>query len=179
MNEAGKDKPAADHHADHHADHQECLACEAGMDGMEEGLEAMIAAFGHAVVATRIDVPEGELSMSFTVGLSRRGLPELMTFALPDHVAQALLNTSADRLSAGQLPTDVGLAEIASPLDVVFKVAAIEKVRRVSLAIEALAGVHAPEVLQMVWPDKSGLFPWDAGFDESLRTRQPILYGAV
>lgn len=154
------------------------MSCEVGVDGMAESLEKMIESFGHAVVATRVEVPGGELNLSFTVGLSRQGLPELVTFSLPNHVAQAMLNTSADRLRAGQLPTDVGVGEIACPMDVFFKVAFIEKVREVSLAIEALSGVDAPMVLQMVWPDKSGLFPWEAGFDESLRSCQPSLYGA-
>lgn len=159
-----------------HDNHDGCLACELGMEGMGESLEQMIEKFGHAVVATRIDIPEGELSLSFTVGLSRQGLPELMAFALPDHVAQVMLNASADRLREGRLPTDVGLSEIADPLDVVFKKAAIERVREVSLALEALAGVDGPEVLQMVWPDKAGCFPWDAGFDETLRAYQPLMY---
>lgn len=29
--------------------------------------------------------------------------------------------------------------------------------------------------LQLVWPDKNGRFPWDTGFDESLRSKQPHL----
>jgi len=30
-------------------------------------------------------------------------------------------------------------------------------------------------VLQIVWPDKRGRFPWDADFDERTRDRQPVL----
>jgi hypothetical protein len=28
-------------------------------------------------------------------------------------------------------------------------------------------------VLQVVWPDPAGLFPWEQGFDERFRKRQP------
>jgi uncharacterized protein DUF4262 len=30
-------------------------------------------------------------------------------------------------------------------------------------------------VLQLVWPDKNSRFPWDTGFDDSLRSKQPDL----
>jgi len=30
-------------------------------------------------------------------------------------------------------------------------------------------------VLQIVWPDKRGRFPWDSDFDERARERQPVL----
>ena len=30
-------------------------------------------------------------------------------------------------------------------------------------------------MLQFVWPDRSGLLPWDAGFDDRLRIAQPII----
>jgi hypothetical protein len=30
-------------------------------------------------------------------------------------------------------------------------------------------------VLQLVWPDPAGLFPWEDGFDERYRKRQPTL----
>ncbi len=32
------------------------------------------------------------------------------------------------------------------------------------------------EVWQLVWPDESGKFPWQTGFDEKLREAQPLLF---
>ena len=168
-------------HADAHKHDQaeDCAMCEQGAEGMFESIETMIAGFGHAVIATRIDIPEGELSMSFTVGLSRQGLPELIVFALPDDVAQAMLNQSAELLKNGGLQVDVSIAQIAESFDIVFRKAAIEKVRKVTEALEAFACVDSPDVWQMVWPDKSGLYPWQAQFDESLVLYQPCLFTEI
>ncbi len=34
------------------------------------------------------------------------------------------------------------------------------------------------EVLQLVWPDSTGKFPWQEGFEEKLRKAQPLLFEA-
>jgi hypothetical protein len=155
-----------------------CVACANGIEDFELNLEETIEKYGHAVVSTQIDIAEGDLNVSFTVGLSRSGLPELIMFALPSDMAQVMLNTSADLLRSGSLPKDVGVAQVAEGLNVVFKKALIEKVRLVTYALEAFSGIESPYVLQLVWPDKAGMFPWQHGFDGKLRSYQPSLYEA-
>lgn len=167
-----------DQHSHSHSPGQgECLACSHGQEEAVSTLEGMIAEHGHAVVATSIELADGLLALSFTVGLSRQGLPELIVFALEADVAQPILNTAAKRLRAGQAPVDQPLSQIIDPLRVTLKSADMRKVREVSEALENLAGVEGVRALQLVWPDRAGLFPWDADFDEGLRTLQPLLFG--
>lgn len=37
----------------------------------------------------------------------------------------------------------------------------------------------ALSMLQLVWPDLQGVFPWEDGFDETLRDRQPLFFEGV
>ncbi|MBS1838674.1 MAG: DUF4262 domain-containing protein, partial [Actinobacteria bacterium] len=36
-------------------------------------------------------------------------------------------------------------------------------------------GADGWRMLQFIWPDRSGLLPWDPGYDERLRLAQPII----
>jgi hypothetical protein len=96
-----------------------------------------------------------------TVGLTARGLAELVVLGLPDDVGGALLNELAARIVDGA-PTDDGV-----PLPDLLDGAAAP----VLLTVDgAVAGVPACEVYdevrlrQLVWPDADGRFPWHPGF---------------
>lgn len=143
---------------------------------MNTEIESIIKMHGHAVVATQVETPDGLLDMSFTVGLSRVGMPEVIVFALSAEVAQAILNTSAKKFMDGEVLMSVGIPEIVDPYDVVFKRADLNKVREVTQMLEALARVENPDIVQLVWPDRTGAFPWEATFDRALVTFQPCLF---
>lgn len=138
-------------------------------------LEAMVTAWGHAVVATRYPLPNGlSVSMSYSVGLSEDGLPEFVVFGLPAPIAQDFSNCSVDWLKSGRLRTDKAVAAFTN-LPVVYKHALDER----SVACLELAHLRAGRTvptLQIVWPDPAARFPWDPGFDESLRDHQPYLF---
>lgn len=148
---------------------------ESAMDLDQDGIEGAIALHGHAVIASECEINGKALDIAFTVGLSRRGLPELLAFALPPEKALDLLNGAAMLLSAGRLELDSGCDEIIEGMDVMFKLASRVRVKEVAIGLEEIAGVESPKVWQLVWPDRSGAFPWEANFDVALLDLQPIL----
>lgn len=163
---------------------------EKGMDGMSESeesdcamrdgleefgrkLEETIGKFGHSVIATSARIGGRELSVSYTVGLGRKGLPEVIVFSLPAETARDLLNEAAERLAEGKL--ELGKAkDLALGLDLAFREASLEAGMGVA-GVWRLERERIGRAWQMVWPDPAGKFPWEAGFQEKFRPMQPHL----
>ena len=109
---------------------------------------------------------------AYTVGLSNRGLPELLITGLNPEVSTRVLNSIAHRMAD----------------DGAFLVPAMHIDYEDRFLIEVVEldhpGVHlkfAVEIcgadlraLQLVWADNWGRFPWDANWSHG-RRRQPVL----
>lgn len=54
------------------------------------------------------------LDMCYTVGLYQKGLPEIITFGLPQEYAHTFLNTAAKRLLDRNLPRDIAIDKIGN-----------------------------------------------------------------
>ncbi|MFP5218882.1 MAG: DUF4262 domain-containing protein [Actinomycetes bacterium] len=107
-----------------------------------------------------VDGPDGAAS---TVGLTPRGLPELVVLGLPTDVGGALLHDLAERLLSGDLAGEgVGDGE---PID-----GLLDGRAPVLLTVDRDLPSPAAEVYgtarlrQLVWPDADGRMPWDDGF---------------
>ncbi len=120
---------------------------------------------------------------SYTIGLVEAGHPEVVTFGPTDHLAGIRLNWLRDLIDDDQaLPpgtvarfrsTDVRLDRVpqtwvtdrlVDPMGHWFH--------------HYLAGrpdLRAPEVLQLVWADRRGIFPDEPGCDPKVRRVQPVL----
>lgn len=122
-------------------------------------LRAKIEKHGWAV---RHVVDEDEsLCLSYTVGLTAHGHPEVVMTGLPPEVGQAFLNLVGEvvvhdggRLEAGTLTDEL---TDGPPLPVI---AVTDKTDLT--AIESIYG-DVP-VHQVVWTDSAGHLPWDAEF---------------
>ena len=107
-----------------------------------------------------VDSPDGAAS---TVGLTARGLPELVVLGLPSDVGGALLRELAERLLDGDLAADdvadgdpvEGLLEGRPPV--------LLTVPR-DLPSPAAEVYGTVRLRQLVWPDADGRMPWDDGF---------------
>jgi len=114
----------------------------------------------------------------YTIGLhGTTGGPEFIIFGLPGEVAHGILTALADRLKAGEqfaggryydgvlrdFPVFIG----AVPVD--------DYVGYVQQAINQYGGLPNFPLLQVVWPDKNGRYPWDANVVDGLATAQPLL----
>ena len=110
------------------------------------------------------------IQFSYTVGLSTLGFPEVITYGLPQSVAQACLNRIGQQVSAGKPP------RVGAMVDRVF-----QGLRGYLLEVSdtsdlVVVGQVYPEIIaaQLIWPDKHGRFPWQPGYDHR-RCPQPLM----
>ena len=139
-------------------------------DKLFSNIDDHIKQYGCSIIATETD----GTSMSYTVGLSDSGLPEILVFGLPPAAAHVILNDAAKLLKEDKLPLDTPIPELASLPFVCKQVPAERGVGYVNVAITR-AGKPV-NLIQLVWPDKDGHFPWQEKFDTKLRQLQFSLY---
>lgn len=121
---------------------------------------------------------EGEhVEYSFTVGLFQSyGHPELIIFGLPSNVSHQILAIAADAAKA-RSPLD-----LARPTDALLnnhsccfvEVPFSEYRDHVGYARWYYQGDNFP-LYQIVWPSRSGLFPWHHQATAEFRDAQPVL----
>ncbi len=130
-------------------------------DYVDEVLQPMIDRFGWAIQAvggSRVHAP-----FSYTVGLTRRGLPELVVTGKPPAEAAAVLNGLARRLRHAPLPGEL--------VDGRFEVVELPHPEAHLFVATGLYGEHAVRGRQLVWADEQGRWPWQPGG----RGGQPVL----
>jgi len=146
-----------------------------GTDASERKVVNDVAEFGWHCVGI---MEEGdEPAYSFTVGLFKTFKhPELMIFGVPPSVGQQLLNIVGQALRDGEpidlsQPTDALLEGYSCCFVPVPKAHYREFV---GFARWYYEGDDFP-LYQVVWPSRSGLFPWDADAHPQFRAAQPVL----
>jgi len=147
----------------------------AGEDKSEQRVIEDIAKFGWHCVHI---LAEGEQPQySFTVGLFHTYQhPELIIFGLPSKVAHQILTTAADAAKSGQpldlsAPTD----ELLNDYSCCFiEVPSSQYYEHVGLCRWYYEGNGFP-LYQVVWPSRSGFFPWHSRAPEAFRAAQPVL----
>jgi len=129
----------------------------------------MIQAHGWAVRSV-VDTDPAKC-LSYTVGLTAHGHPEVVMTGLPPEVGTAFLNIVGEivvreggRFSAGEATTELADGPALPVIDVVDT--------SQLTAVEAIYGdVRA---LQIVWTDSRGRLPWERGYANPLGS-QPLL----
>ena len=155
---------------------ENCECCQdSSIEAYLRKIEDIICRAGHAVIGTGVEDASGRtIAMSYTAGLADDGLPELIVFGLPAESALLMLNEAAKLLRAGHLPTDTPLHSIAN-LPVISKAVTPDRADHHINVANNRAKRLLP-VLQMVWPDAQGQFPWSPEFDASMRPKQRLLF---
>lgn len=145
-----------------------------GLNRVRKDVADMVAHHGWAVLSIHADVDTPPYS--YTVGLTEKGLPEIILFGVPPDAAQPVLEILAKELVDGKsygenTPLTRVFAGVNAYLKPVPEIAAREKMWLASeFYPKRMAG------LQLVWPDEAGVFPWQDGFNENLRLAQPLLF---
>jgi hypothetical protein len=104
--------------------------------------------------------------------------PELVLCGLPVENAATIINAIGARIAEGADfgPDDV-LDDIC-PAPLAFR--PVEPSWRATDGLLAVSdsfyGMVRPPYLQVVWSDKNGRFPWDAGFQSAFDRMQPLLW---
>lgn len=127
--------------------------------------------------------PSPRAGFTYTIGFETTfDQPEVVIFGLQAVAARGLLGMVADQHGGGVvLPvgvTFVGLLESDLPCALI----PVDLTAHRGLFGDADAfhrslgvGADAWRMLQFVWPDRSGLLPWDDEYDERLRLAQPVI----
>lgn len=138
----------------------------------------LVAAHGWAIQGVFADPGRQEPGFTYTIGVYRTHRhPELVVFGLPPEAAKTILNRVADRFARGgeAIVPGVRYDEILEGFPAMFITAAPERTAEYLYAYEWFYQGQAPPVLQLVWPDEAGRFPWDEHFDHRFDVAQPLL----
>ncbi|MGD9998610.1 MAG: DUF4262 domain-containing protein [Ilumatobacteraceae bacterium] len=151
---------------------------------------AAISTHGYAIQAVGSDCsvpgcncPPSPRPWAYTIGLCGRGVPELLVIGLSDRQAQGVIAHVVETyFDSAELPVgrDQPLAFKGVPIRLLGA-----PLRSVAPDRDLLAGWYGyfssfgpftpPDVVQIVWADAVGRFPWQTLFDWRLRPRQPVL----
>lgn len=134
-----------------------CDICNgATQDEVDRKTRATIAEFGWQLLLVEGTVTDPPLC--YTVGLTARGLPELLLTGRGTHETAAILNTLAGMAVHEGLALEPGM-EISLPQRRVH-LAPVEAPDGVLLVADSLYG-RTLQALQVVWADDSDHLPWE------------------
>lgn len=116
-------------------------------------------------------------SISYSIGLSAKRFPELLTFGLPPEVAQTLINTIARQMRDGVLHVKdrLILNEVAN-MPLCLKSVDLIVAGEYALGARRLAreNGYSLSFLQVVFPDANGIFPWHPDCDPAMARIQHL-----
>lgn len=145
-----------------------------------EKIEWMVETHGWAMepVAARTDTDPPLAGYVYTIGYPEAfGFPEVVVFGLTPATARGLFDMIADMLRSGTdipLGTDlVGLFD--NDLRCRFAPIADEMVVELLGTAVAWRKGAAFQAVQLLWPDRNGFLPTEAGFDRRMVLAQPVV----
>ena len=162
---------------DHPDDH---LADKYGSMDAAEKIEWMIETNGWALepVAPAADTVPPTPSYAYTIGVpDLTGFPEMAVFGLTPSAANGLIGLVVDALRGGtEIPLGVELVGLLDN-DLRCMFAAIDLTEHGDAFATAAAWYRsAPfSMAQLLYPDRNGFMPYEAGFEQRLRLAQPVL----
>jgi hypothetical protein len=144
-------------------------------DDSDRKLLADVASRGWHIVGVDADAtgPAFAFSVGFCFTLQK---PEFIIMGLQHQVAAHLINDIGDALRSGMnIEASKQYDDVAADYPLAF----VEMDQRyyreyLGYALWFYRTLDFP-VLQCVWPDKAGLFPWDAGYDSRFFDAQRVL----
>jgi hypothetical protein len=138
-------------------------------------IKEKIAEFGW--FALGVFDPENRVpGYNYTLGLTEsKNHPELIIFGLPHRSAHQIMADLIDLIGTKPLPLNTKIEQIANMPLVLRKVTRDNAIEYVGGDC-ALYGEYGFDLVQIVWPDERGNFPWEEGFDEKFIRTQPFLW---
>ena len=155
---------------------EEGMSIDQTYQAYAERARAIICNHGWMVqgVSEGDDFPE----FAYTIGLSDKYKCELIVVGLDPARATLVLNSAAKTLLArGNVPLKPGekIEKVVEGYSVCF-IAVDEEPRKELMHMnELVTGKSDFQALQLVWPDRSGCFPWDSECTPVVKVFQPLL----
>ncbi|MDO8361775.1 MAG: DUF4262 domain-containing protein [Actinomycetota bacterium] len=149
-----------------------------------EKIEWMIETHGWAIepVGARTDTDPPLAGYVYTIGFPERfGFPEVVLFGLTPSAARGLFDMIAELLAGGtEIPIGSELLGLFdNDLRCLFAPIATEVVAEL-LGTGVAWRRGAPfQAVQLLWPDRNGFLPTEAGFDRRMLLAQPVVASVV
>jgi hypothetical protein len=134
----------------------------------------------HGWFVMKVMEGEGSPAFAYSFGLFEEfGHPEIIVFGLDLALMHRLINDIGDRARNGNLYTDGTITDdLLNGFPCAFRrVNPLRYKETCCWAAWFYANAEFP-VLQLIWPDKSGRFPWETECNHSVRDWQPDLSAA-
>jgi hypothetical protein len=146
-------------------------------------VEWMIEADGYAleVVAPDAETNPPQAGYAYTVNFpSHVQFPDVVVFGLMPVAARGLIGDVRDTLAGGtEIPLGVELVGLLdNELRCCFATVDLDVWSPLFPTAQAWYAGEGFEIVQLVYPDRNGFLPYEAGFDQRLRFAQPVI-GAV
>lgn len=135
-----------------------------------DNLQALIDAHGWA-----FQVVDSDPTLCYTVGLQKRGVPEIVLMGLPPEVAQQVLAVVVPQLMSKELVLKENLRynEVFDGFQAKFSKLKLTQVSEYLPVANILADCYV-EAWQLLWPDEEGRFPGDAGVSSAYAESQDL-----
>jgi hypothetical protein len=114
---------------------------------------------------------------AYTIGLHQKfNHPEIICFGLPKELTGSILNDACDLIKKGQ-SFEPGIQYKDFLEDFILQFLAVDKSFYPNYFGKAsnFYGNNDYSALQLVWPDKQQLFPWEPDFNPAWKRKQPLL----
>lgn len=143
-------------------------------------IEWMVETHGWAIepVAARTDTDPPLAGYVYTIGYPEAfGFPEVVLFGLTPSMARGLFDLVADLLRGGtEIPLGVELTGLFDGEQrCVFAPLAPEVTVELLPTAVAWRNGRPFDAVQLLWPDRNGFLPTEAGFDRRLLMAQPVV----
>lgn len=145
---------------------------------VQDSISDLVERFGWAVVSVMPtkDSPQPHVAFAYTIGLHRKGLPELFMAGLAPQSLIDCLNLAAQVLvSAGGVEDGQTTDRIADRFPCMFRSLPADVVSAKGLQALAFAGGEV-EGAHVVFPDSQGRWPWDPECEPTTRLVQSVIF---
>ena len=145
-------------------------------DELEAGIHKDIRDYGWSGISVLGD--EQGPPWTYSIGIYHSfAHPEIVIFGLSHEVIHAMIWNVVNAVKAGHhLEDGDESSDILQGYNCSFHIVDRAWYKDYfGRALDFYGGSDFP-ILQCVWPDKNGLYPWQEGFNEGLRAAQPLLF---
>ncbi|MEV0272295.1 DUF4262 domain-containing protein [Hamadaea sp. NPDC050747] len=158
-----------------------CLLCQEPVEGnywdaRDRRTAECITEFGWSARGVHGD--QQTPGWAYSIGLWHSlGSPEVSVFGLSSQTAMRIVNIVGDQIRDGHpLRPDQPRTDVVDGFDLGVRPAHPSWYRDFfGAALDFYQQPPLP-IVQLVWPDRDGRFPWDAGADQELHQQQPKLW---
>jgi hypothetical protein len=145
-----------------------------------EKIEWMIETNGWALepVAPRVDTDPPTPAYAYTIGAPAAvGFPEIAVFGLTPVAANGLIGMVIDAIRGGtEIPFGVELIGLLdNELRCLFAPIDVGEMAGFFATANAWYRGETYEMVQLLYPDRKGFMPYEAGYEQRLRLAQPVV----